>query len=50
MKNSRNNNSENNKLMLLNQFKDPHIYSYKSVNYRNKINIPSRQVNKFDIP
>jgi hypothetical protein len=50
MKNSRNNNSENNKLMSLNQFKGPHIHSYKSVDHRSKINILSRQANKIDIP
>jgi len=36
--------------MSLTQFKSPHIHSYKSVNYRSKINILSRQANKFDIP
>ena len=36
--------------MLLNQFKGPHIYSYKFVDHRSKINILSRQANKFDIP
>jgi hypothetical protein len=36
--------------MLLNQFKDPHINSYKSVDHQSKINILSRQANKFDIP
>ena len=50
MKNSRNNNSENNKLMSLNQFKGPHIHSYKSVDHRSKINILSHQTNKLDIP
>jgi hypothetical protein len=50
MKNSRNNNSENNKLMSLNQFKGPYIHSYKSVDHQSKINISSRQANKFNIP
>jgi hypothetical protein len=36
--------------MSLNQFKGPHIHSYKSVDHRSKINILSRQENKFDIP
>jgi len=50
MKDSRNNNSENNKLMSLNQLKGPHIHSYKSIDYRSKINILSRQANKLNIP
>jgi hypothetical protein len=36
--------------MSLNQFKDLHIHSYKSVDHQSKINILSRQANKFDIP
>jgi hypothetical protein len=36
--------------MLLNQFKSPNIYSYKFVDHWSKINILSRQANKFDIP
>ena len=36
--------------MSLNQFKDPHIHSYKSIDHRSKINILSHQANKFDIP
>jgi hypothetical protein len=36
--------------MSLNQFKGPYIHSYKYVDHRSKINILSRQVNKFDIP
>jgi len=35
--------------MLLTQFKGPHIHSYKYIDHRNKINIFSRQANKFDI-
>jgi hypothetical protein len=35
---------------LLTQFKGPDIHSYKYVDYRSKINIISRQANKFDIP
>jgi hypothetical protein len=35
--------------MLLNQFKSPHIHSYKFINHRSKINILLRQANKFDI-
>jgi len=50
MKNSGNNNSKNNKLMSLNHFKGPHIHSYKSVDHQSKINIPSHEANKFDIP
>jgi len=50
MKNSRNNNSKNNKLMSLSQFKGPHIHSYKSIDHQSKINIPSCQANKLDIP
>jgi hypothetical protein len=36
--------------MSLNQFKGPHIHSYKFIDHRSKINILSRQANKFDIP
>jgi hypothetical protein len=36
--------------MSLTQFKDPRIHFYKYVDHQNKINILSRQVNKFDIP
>jgi hypothetical protein len=36
--------------MSLNQFNDPYIYSYDFVDHRSKINILSRQANKFDIP
>jgi hypothetical protein len=36
--------------MLPNQFKGPHIHSYKFADHRSKINILSRQANKFDIP
>ena len=36
--------------MLLNQFKSPHIHSYKFIDHRSKINILSRQAHIFDIP
>jgi hypothetical protein len=36
--------------MSLTQFKGSHIHSYKFVDHRSKLNILSRQANKFDIP
>jgi hypothetical protein len=36
--------------MLLTQFKDLDIHSYKFIDHQSKINILTSQANKFDIP